>query len=134
LDSARLDETGPGWVRAVMNLVRWYRDRSASVAEDYYWQFREVELPAVGIDPSTPPSTPRAQLQVVSGGSGGRERTRGRRSRDERRPGPEVIPEPRNSRVRFELDESSFREARRRRDRVIFEVPELNWEREDRAA
>src|SRR5690606_6285792 len=32
------------------------------------------------------------------------------------------------------LDESSFREARRRRDRVIFEVPELNWEREDRAA
>src|SRR5690606_35218471 len=76
LDSARLDETGPGWVRAVMNLVRWYRDRSASVAEDYYWQFREVELPAVGIDPSTPPSTPRAQLQVVSGGSGGRERTR----------------------------------------------------------
>ncbi|MDN5931055.1 MAG: hypothetical protein L0I24_08335, partial [Pseudonocardia sp.] len=46
LDSTRLDVTGPGWVAAVMPLIRRYRLRSAQVAADYYLGFAAVEAPA----------------------------------------------------------------------------------------
>lgn len=149
LDSARLDETGPGWIRAVMQLIRTYREESARVAASYYWEFREAELPALGVDPATPPSVPRDRLQIVGGGRDRRDRPSPRRRQ---RASSLEIPEPRNSRVRFDMprelerdeprprvrfdiDESALRRGReQRRSRVTFEVPEIDWRREDRAA
>lgn len=138
LDSARLDETGPSWVRAVMNLIRLYRDQSARLSTAYYWAFREAELPAIGVEPSTPPDIPRAELvedepDDEESSPRPERRRRGARLEIPRRPSSLEIPEPRRSRVRFDLDEDSLR-GDRRRGRVIFEVPEINWEREDRAA
>lgn len=135
LDPDRLDETGPGWVRAVMNLIRWYRQQSAQIAADYYWRFREAELPAIGVDPTTPPTAPRRPRQRVRGETGQRERPSPRPRT--RRESSLVIPEPRNSRVRFDFDRRALERAEdrnRRRGRVTFEVPEIDWRREDRAA
>lgn len=46
LNAAELDDTGPGWVRAVMRLLGVFRQRSAELAVDYYQQFRLVEVGA----------------------------------------------------------------------------------------
>lgn len=47
LDTARLDETAPGWVQAVMRLVRIYRLRSAQSAVSYFVAYRDAEVPPV---------------------------------------------------------------------------------------
>jgi hypothetical protein len=52
LDAARLDVTGPRWVRAVLTLIDLFRQESADIAVDYYQRFRELEVPAA---PPPPP-------------------------------------------------------------------------------
>lgn len=45
MDPTRVDETGQAWIRAVMPLIRQYRDLSADATEDYYRDFRLAEAP-----------------------------------------------------------------------------------------
>ena len=47
LDTARLDETSPGWVAAVLRLVQQYRIRSAQAAVGYFIAYRDAEVPTV---------------------------------------------------------------------------------------
>ena len=49
LDPNRLDETSPGWVSAVMELIGSYRRQSADLATDYYRAAREQD--PTGLDP-----------------------------------------------------------------------------------
>lgn len=134
LDSTRLDETGPGWVLAVMNLVREWRTRSAEVSAEYFWRFQAVEAPSPVSDlpaaasprpsgPMSPPAAPRT----------GRPPRRQNDGLQGRRDPGDVIPNPRQSRVRFDFDEELFRPDRSRRTRIEFEVPDLDDDRNDRA-
>lgn len=43
----RLDETAPGWVQAVMALLRPFRQESADLAVSYYRDYRLAEVPRV---------------------------------------------------------------------------------------
>lgn len=45
----RLDDTSPAWVRAVMALIRAWRQASADVALNYYREYRLVEVPSVAL-------------------------------------------------------------------------------------
>lgn len=49
LDQRRLDETSPGWLRAVLRLLGLYRQRSANLTADYYRDFRLLEAPAADV-------------------------------------------------------------------------------------
>lgn len=143
LDSARLDETGPGWIEAVLRLVREYRRRSAEVATRYFWEFQAAEAPEPRprprlVDGTSRPVTPPPPAGPATGRPPRQETAPPRPRRADgsrgRRPRPDVIPEPRESRVRFEFDESVFeRPGAERRTRIEFEVPELDEERLDRA-
>jgi len=142
LDSTRLDETGPGWVQAVMRAVREFRRLSAEIAADYFWEFQlaeaptprprprilggVVELPAGSARPGGPVSPPAAPRT-------GRPPRRRQDGLQGRRPDPEVLIPERSTRVRFDIDEDAFRRPERRRARVEFDVPELDEDRNDRA-
>src|SRR5688500_4436518 len=126
LDTARLDDTGPGWVRAVLRLIQDHRLRSAEVAADYYHEFQSAEAP----NTAPRPRVDRPRLELPAGVD--RPPPRPRDGRPPRRPGPDVIPEPRQSRVRFDLDESAFRPREPRRTRI--EIPDIDWSPSDRAA
>lgn len=55
LSWTEIDRTTPGWVRAVMRLVRAFRQQSAEAAEVYYHEFRAVEAPpAARLSPPEP--------------------------------------------------------------------------------
>ncbi len=128
LDSTRLDETGPGWVRAVLPLVRRYRAESARVASVYFDEFRLVEAPTAVARPrvlvpgrvapevSRPalPSRPAAPTPAAPSLAPDRAADGGGRRR-----------------ARVQFDDSAFNLPDRRRARI--EVPELDWAREDRA-
>jgi hypothetical protein len=134
LDSTRLDETGPGWVRAVMQLIQLFRTDSAAVAADYYRRFQSLEAPSsrtrprvpdFGPLPAPPQRPPVLRPELTRPGP----RVDGARNR---RPPADVIPAPWNSEVRFELDESAFRPDERRA-RVEFDIPGIDWTDRDRA-
>jgi hypothetical protein len=61
LDPDRLEESGPAWVRAVMQLLRAFRLRSARAATDYYRRYRLAEVP--GAEPiELPPLRPQQSI------------------------------------------------------------------------
>jgi hypothetical protein len=140
LDTARLDDTGPGWINAVMRVIREYRELSAEVAMDYLAEFEQAEVPDLGTPvpdlsrPRTPPppagpATGRPPRQSP-------QRTPARRADgfQGRRPrGEDVIPDPsRRGRVRFEIDERALQRGQRPRARI--EIPDIDWTERDRAA
>lgn len=142
LDSARLDETGPGWIQAVMRLVRSFRRISAAVAADYFWEFQLAEAPNPRPRPRIPggvvelpdaSSRPGGPIAPPAGPRTGRPPRRREDGLQGRRPRPETIVPERSTRVRFEIDEDAFRPRGDRRPRVSFYVPELDEERLDRA-
>ena len=143
LDSARLDETGPGWIRAVMRVVAVYRLLSAEVATRYYLDFRAAEAPDTPARPRVPfdepsrPTSPRPgrtdRRESASPRPDRRQRTRPRRSdgfQGQRPRGEDVIPEPRNSGLRWDIDESAFE---RSQQRTRIEIPDIDWTERDRA-
>lgn len=143
LDSTRLDETGPGWIQAVMRVVRAFRRESAEIAADYFWEFQLAESPIPRPRPRIPggvvelpaaSSRPGGPVSPPPGPNTGRPPRRRQDGLQGHRPRPEVIVPERSSRVRFELDEDAFRpRGGRRRARVEFDVPELDEDRNDRA-
>ncbi len=138
LDSARLDETGPGWVRAVARLIAAYRLFSAEVATRYYWDFRAAEAPESIARPRIPdlreiepprPSSPRP----------GTPTPRPRQTPPRRRDGFQGRRAPRElerlierSGVRFEFDEAAVARSLERPGTRI-EIPDIDWTRRDRA-
>jgi len=48
LDPRDLDRTAPAWAASVMRLIADFREDSAEAAQNYYTQFRAVELPNAG--------------------------------------------------------------------------------------
>lgn len=129
LDSRRLDETSPGWVAAVLLLIRSFRERSAQLSTGYFVDFRQVELPAAaaapGLDvPATrgrPRPSPSSRL----------------RSATAPRPTPQLAgqaaPQLRpERRVQWDFDDSAFRNRPDRRVRI--DIPEIDWTPSDRAA
>lgn len=134
LDSTRLDATGPGWVAAVMPLVRRYRLRSAQVATDYYGRFAAVEAPA-GPAPARS-DTPAARPPVPSP-------TRPTPTRRQPARTPEPVRTsrlddqqvaPRDRRVRFDFDESAFSPRIEGERPTRIEIPDIDWAPADRAA
>jgi hypothetical protein len=143
LDSARLDETGPGWVRAVTRLIVTYRLISAEVATRYYQAFRAIEAPETVTPPRVPdlsgpftpppPAAPRTgRPPRQTGGTNAFPRNRdGRMTRNERRRVERVLDRAlEGSGVRFEIDERAFDLGER--SGVRFEIPEIDWEPIDR--
>lgn len=135
LDSTRLDETGPGWVQAVMNLVREWRPRSAEISAEYFWRFQAVEAPPAPalVSPSVASPRPSGPVSPPAAPRTGRPPRRQSNGFQGSRDRGEVIPNPRQSRVRFDFDEELFRPDRSRRTRIEFEVPDLDDDRNDRA-
>jgi hypothetical protein len=136
LDTARLDDTGPGWVRAVMRAVAAHRLVSAEVATQYFYDFAAAEAPSStarprpaielppGVEPSpTPPAAPPQR----------RQRSRrdpvfpARRESQTRRPrGEDVMPRGDGSGLRWDVDEVE-------RPRTRIEIPDIDWTPRDRA-
>jgi len=142
LDSTRLDDTGPGWIQAVTRVVRAFRIESAELAATYFVDFRSLEAPSSPATPRIPggivdlselDSRPGGPVSPPATARTGRPPRRRQDGFQGRRPRPEVIPEPRNSSVRFEFDEDAFRRAGERRTEVRIEVPDLDTDRLDRA-
>lgn len=129
LDSTRLDDTGPGWVRAVLPLVRRYRAESARVAAVYYDEFRQAEAVAA--------VSPRVVLPRRGGAPELSRPARAATPAAATPAAPSLAPDPAGgsgrptggARVRF--DDSAFNLPDPRRARI--DVPEIDWAREDRA-
>ena len=134
LDSTRLDDTGPGWVAAVLPLVRRYRLRSAEAATAYYVGFAAAEAPTT---PTPPPASSRPSLAEPAARPD-RPPTlprRGPRTPEPVRPSSRVDPPQvvaRERRVRWDLDESAFEPRPDRQARI--EIPDIDWAKADRAA
>lgn len=135
LDSTRLDVTGPGWVAAVLPLIRRYRLRSAQVATDYYVRFAAVEAPAAPV-PGRVDTPPVGRPQAPSP-------TRPTPSRRQPARTPEPVrssrfdtPQaaPRDRRVRFDFDDSAFSPRIEGERRTRVEIPDIDWAPSDRAA
>lgn len=128
LDSARLDETGPGWVDAVVRLIQDYRLDSAELSTRYFDDFRAVEAPSSVARPrvSDRPQTPPPPAAPLTGRPP-------RHSGSDKRPSPEVIPHPRESRVRFDVNEGALHRPGDRRARVRIDTPPIDWSERDRA-
>jgi len=142
LDSERLDETGPGWVQAVARAVTTYRQLSAAVGTRYFRDFAAIEAPSSAVRPNAPltppppaaPHTgrpPRNSKLAASSSKTGSNHRRADGSRSGKRPRGDVIPSPRESRVKFEIDERAL--FRPTEDRTRIEIPPIDWTREDRA-
>lgn len=136
LDSTRLDDTGPGWVAAVLPLIRRYRLRSAQVATDYYVRFAAVEAPTT---PAPTPLPARSRpLPAEPAARPDRAPTlprRGPRTPEPARTSSRADPPqvaPRERRVRWDLDESVFAPRPDRQTRI--EIPDIDWGPSDRAA
>jgi len=139
LDSARLDETGPGWIQAVTRAVRGFRRESAAVATQYFWEFDAVEAPSSTPQPRVDwaeaeqgTSRPGGPVSPPSAPNTGRppRRTNGVRRQRTSRDLDRVLE---RSGIRFDLDEPASRPRGERRTRIEFEVPELDEDRHDRA-
>jgi hypothetical protein len=152
LDSERLDETGPGWVAAVTRVVAAYRLLSARVATRYFYDFAAVEAPSTAARPRagielppgadrpkaasspTPPAAPSRRDNAFPRSERGQRRRNGRLSGQDRRPrGEDVIPEPRRSGVRFEVDEDAIERSLERTAGVRIDIPKIDWKPRDRA-
>lgn len=140
LDTARLDETGPGWVRAVMRAVAAYRLLSAETATQYFWEFDAVEAPdsvaperipgGITSRPDTvpPPAGPRTGRPPRT--RGGSETQRAAARRDRRRAERELDQVLERSGIRWDFDESALALPDRR---TTIEIPDIDWEERDRA-
>lgn len=135
LDSTRLDVTGPGWVEAVMPLIRRYRLRSAQVSADYFERFAAVEAPA-GPAPGRVEPPPRGRPAAPPP-----TRPTPARRRPARTPEPvrtsrldDQQVAPRDRRVRFDFDESAFSPRIEGGRRTRVEIPDIDWAPSDRAA
>lgn len=139
LDTARLDETGPGWVRAVIRAVAAYRLFSAETATRYYWDFRAVEAPdsvarpripgGVTSRPDTapPPAGPRTgRPPRADRRENASPRPRADRDRQARRELDRAID---RSGIRWDFEEPSIT---RPSGGVRIEIPELDWSERDR--
>jgi len=135
LDTARLDDTSPGWIQAVVRLIRDYRARSARVAVAYYGAFAEQERPGGAPElviprlwaPTEQPAEPiplptRSRNRLDPTPAQRDTRTAGQRSN---------TTDTGRGRVRVTFDDSGVARSSGRRSRV--EVPDLTFEREDRA-
>lgn len=144
LDPTRLDETSPGWIRAVMAVIRLFRERSAEASAVYFLNFRAFEapqpariatpqlaLPPGVARPTAPPAgSPRPSAPSPTRRQPARVPEPIRR---QSRPAPEVIPDVPNSPVfRFDLDNRVFDPAPRRQ--VTVHIPNIDWGPSDRAA
>lgn len=139
LDTARLDETGPGWVAAVARAVAAYRLLSAQVATQYFYDFAEVEVPAEEIE--TPPGVDQPAAESPTRGEPLSRQQRQRQNRRQqgrgtpqyRRPrGDDVIPDPQRAPgITFTADDELLRSDRTRRTTI--EIPDIDWESRDRA-
>lgn len=138
LDSARLDETGPGWIRAVARLIAAYRLVSAEVATQYYWDFRAVEAPESVARPRIPdlreiepsrPSSPRPGRDRQPRQTPPRRRSDGFQGRRAPRELERLIE---RSGVRFEFDEDAVARSLERPGTRI-EIPDIDWTPRDRA-
>jgi hypothetical protein len=150
LDSTRLDETSPGWVRAVLRLIGVYRTRSAQVSISYYGAFAETERPGGAPQLIVPRSLVRDEVTVpvpmpvrarnrldpvVS-----RRDTRTATTRPASNPAPaspsatrrDTNPVPRRSSVTSVFDDPVFADRPQRRTRI--EIPDIDWTPSDRAA
>lgn len=143
LDSARLDETGPGWIRAVMRVLRQYRRLSAAIAVEYFWEFRVVELPSSETRPRVPDTTarPGGPVSPPAGPNTGRpprvDDTPSRPRRDGFqgwRPDGDVIPSPRNARSTFDVLDELIAEQGDDLPGFELDIPDLDWDEMDRAA
>lgn len=115
LDGERLDDTAPGWLRAVMRLLGAFRQQSADTAVDYYERLRLVEAPAAQVPP------PRVVFQAAPRVAAGRPAQRGNRGR-------RIDPFPASERV--ERGEVPLRQLDPDR-----QVPlRISWGDDDRAA
>jgi hypothetical protein len=121
LDADRLDETSPGWVTAVMGIIRPYRQRSAELAVTYHLDYRQAEVPDLGPGPSRPTSRP-AQPRSTSPAPAPTRRAPAR-------PVTRLTPRQRST-GRVELPE--FTTGPRERTRI--EIPEIDWEPLDQSA
>lgn len=140
LDTERLDDTGPGWVQAVLRAVAFYRLLSAEVATRYYLDFRAAEAPDSPTTPRVPwdepprPTPPRPGSSTRSRRTPTDSKSTRRRRRDgfqgQRPRGEDVIPEPRSSGLRWDFDESAFARPERR---ARIEIPDIDWTERDRA-
>lgn len=65
LDWNRVDDTAAAWVRATKDLIRQWRQRSADLSEDYYRQFRNVEVPGTDIPMPVIEFQPRDDRPIV---------------------------------------------------------------------
>lgn len=132
LDSRRLDETSPGWVAAVMLLLRPFRERSARLATSYFVNFRQVELPAARrielprIEVPEPPQAPDVPEPPPAAPPPTRRDTPTRRPTS-----PRLRPRE-QQRVRWDLDDTAFQSRPDRRVRI--DIPEIDWTPSDRAA
>jgi hypothetical protein len=135
LDTDRLDETSPGWVRAVLRAIQDYRNRSARVAVAYYGAFAEQERPGGAPElviprlwapteqvrePIPMPTRARNRLEPVVPRRDTRTASQRTNHTDTGR-----------GRVRVTFDDSGLDRGRSGRSRV--EMSDLSFEREDRA-
>lgn len=144
LDTERLDDTGPGWVRAVLRAIAEYRLWSVEVATQYYWDFRAVEAP----DSTARPRIPGGIEEVTSrpgtepppaGPNTGRPpradrpspRPRPSRAERNRQGGRELDRAIERSGIRWDIDESAFARPPERRTRI--EIPDIDWSERNRA-
>lgn len=161
LDSNRLDETAPGWVQAVLRLIRVYRAQSAQVSLGYYSAFADterpggaprlilprIEVPDTVVEPIPLPVRARNRLDPVidrrdtttasprsARTSRNPDQTADRTSSSRR-----ATPAERSTRsdsgrrqARVTFDDSAFQPRERRQARI--EIPDITFEREDRAA
>lgn len=136
LDTARLDETGPGWVAAVTRLVREFRHESARVATEYFWRFAAAEAPESVARPRVPdlsapvtsprPAAPRTERP-------GRGRNASPRPGSQRRTARELERTVERAKVRFDIDPRAFDLGDSGRTRIDIATPKLDEARMDRA-
>lgn len=141
LDSARLDDTGPGWVSAVVRVIRAFRLRSAQVSTRYYLDFQAAEAPVtpsasrvdrprIELPPGVDRPTPAPHRQPAR-------RTPEPRRASQNRLAPAIPRATREPQVRFDFDDTLFQprsDGDRPPTRIDFEVPDIDWGPSDRAA
>lgn len=159
LDSTRLDDTSPGWVRAVMRVIEAFRLRSAQVATSYYFEFRAVEAPSPaprprverprielppGVErpaprpPDRPVPAPQRQPPPAPARPSRSQPVRTpepvRRQAPQNRPDPVVPRAPREPRVTWDFEDTQSGPRPERTARINIDIPDIDWGPSDRAA
>lgn len=143
LDTARLDDTGPGWVAAVTRAIVAYRLLSAEIATRYYWEFRAAEAPdsvarpRVPFDEPSRPTSPRPGRADRRGSAfprpDRRRQTPPRRSDgfQGRRAPRELERAIEGSGIRWDIDEDAIARSLQRPGLQI-DIPDIDWSENDR--